>query len=186
MTQFRTLPHEDEHRRSVAKKGDRIVGKPRRLSQLHRWLTDGYALEAPARLHDRDVADDGAPDHTGEAKNYLGLNYPVGQRADDEKGTEPTDWRRVACRTDRDGSYVTPMRCAIARIGDPDRRALLGGLACNIFTPLDVTRSMGIPDWCAGDVMYRALDLLWSVYADQPMPQRSGKSDAQLDAEAAA
>ena len=166
--------YEDEHRRSAARKGDRIAAKPPTLAQLHRWLTNGYALEAPARLHDRDVADDGAPDHTGEAKSYIGFAQRV----------EPNDWRAVACRTDDEGSYVTPMRCAIARVGDPDRRALLGALACNAFTPLDVTRSFGIPNWCAGDVMYRALDLLWSVYQDRPLPRR-GKSDAQLDAEAA-
>ena len=167
--------YEAEHAASAHRRGDRIAAKPPTLARLHRWLTDGYALEAPARLHDRDIADDGAPDHTGEAKAYIGFT----QR------TEPNDWRAVACRTDEDGSYLTPMRCAIARVGDPKRRELLGGLACNILTPLDVTRSMDIPDWCAADVMYRALELAWAVYRDRPLPQRSRKSDAHLDAEAA-
>ncbi len=167
--------YESEHRRSARAKGDRIATKPPTLARLHRWLTEGYALEAPVRLHDRDVADDGAPDHTGEAKGYLGF----AQQA------EPNDWRAVACRTDEDGSYLTPVRCAISRVGDPDRRRFLGALACNIYTPLDVTRTFGIPDWCASDVMYRALELAWSMYAEAPIPRR-GKSDAQLDAEAAA
>ncbi len=166
--------YEDDHARSVRSKGDRIAAKPPTLARLHRWLTEGYALEAPNRLHDRDVADDGAPDHTGEAKAYIGFT----QR------TEPNDWRAVACRTDEDGFYLTPVRAAIARVGDPDRRRFLGALACNIYTPLDVSRAFGIPDWCAGDVMYRALDLAWSMYQDRPIPRR-GRSEAQLDADAA-
>jgi hypothetical protein len=122
------------------------------------------------------VADDGAPDHTGEFKSYVGFQQDGDQ-----------DWRAVACRTDREtGFYITPMRCAIARVGDPQRRELLGGLACNLLTPLDVTRAQGIPDTYAGDVMYRSLELLWSVYMDKPLPRTTGKSDQQLDAEAAA
>lgn len=170
--------HEEEHARSARIKGDRIGHRPATLAGLLRWLQAGYALEAPNRLHDRDIADDGAPDHTGEAKAYIGLSQ---QR-------EPNDWPAVARRLDPDGFYQTPMRAAISRVGDPDRRRLLGGLACNMFTPLDVTRAEGIPDWCAGDVMYRALSLLWSVYTDRPIPQRSwvDKSDSQRAAEEAA
>lgn len=182
---IRRAPHVAEHAAS-ARLRDRIASRPLTLAALHRWLTDGYALEAPARLHDRDVADDGAPDHTGEAKGYLGMTDPPSWVTQ----TQATDWRRVACRTDDEGYYVTPMRCAIARVGDPDRRQLLGGLACNLLTPLDVTRAQDIPDWCAGDVMYRALSMLWDVYTDRPIPRRGPtwveKSDSQRAAEEAA
>ena len=167
--------YEDEHRRSAARKGDRIAAKPPTLAQLHRWLVEGYKLEAPGRLHDRDIADDGAPDHTSEAKSYIGF----AQR------TEPNDWKAVACRTDDDGYFLTPMRAAISRVGDPDRRAFLGALACNLLTPLDVTRAFAIPDWVAVDVMGRSLDMIWSLYSERVIP-RQGKSSAQLDAEAAA
>lgn len=170
----RRQPHDVEHARSARVKGDRIASKPPTLPLLHRWLTDGYTLEAPGRLHDRDIADDGAPDHTPEAKRYIGFTQ---QR-------EPNDWPLVDRHLDADGFYQTPMRAAISRVKDPDRRTLLGGLACNLLTPLDVTRSMGIPDWCAGIVMWDVLSTLWSVYSDRPIPRR-GKSDAQLDAEAA-
>lgn len=167
--------HEAEHRHSARVKGDRIANRPQTLRALLLWLQNGYALEAPNRLHDRDIADDGAPDHTGEAKSFIGFSQ---QR-------EPNDWVAVDRRLDPDGFYATPMRAAITRVGGLERRQLLGGLAVNVLTPLDVTRSMDIPDWCAGEVMYRALQLLWASYADRPLPQR-GRSEAQLDAEAAA
>lgn len=171
---IRHAQYEVENEASARVKGDRIASKPATMRGLLIWCQRGYELEAPARLHDRDVADDGAPDHTGEAKGYLGMN----------DRHQPTDWASVARRLDADGFYITPMRAAISRVGDPERRRLLGGLACNLFTPLDVTRAQDIPDWCAGDVMYRALELLWACYADRPIPRR-GRSEAQLDAEAA-
>lgn len=166
--------YDDEHRRSARAKGDRIHNGPTSLAGLLRWCQGGYTLEAPNRLHDRDIADDGAPDHTGEAKGYIGF----------AQKTEPNDWRAVACRVDEDGFYLTPMRAAISRIHDRDVRILLGGLAVNLFTPLDVTRAQSIPDWCASVVMRDALEQLWRAYADRPIPRRS-KSEAQLDAEAA-
>lgn len=172
---IRRATYDSEHERSTRARGDRIAHKPTSLSGLLRWCQQGYTLEAPARLHDRDTADDGTPDHTGEAKGWLGMNDKH----------EPTDWRAVARRLDEDGFYLTPMRAAISHINDPNLRQLAGGLACNLFTPLDVTRAQDVPDWCAGIVMERVLGILWSCYSDRPIPQASRKSDAQLDAEAA-
>lgn len=164
----RHTPYEYENRASVRAKGYR--NRPTTLRDLLFWLTTGYALEGPVMLHERDeLAADGDPEHTGETKGWLGMNYPAASQPQ----AQPTDWTRVACRRDEDGSYLTPIRCAIARIGDPDRRTLLGGLAVNLLTPLDVTRAQDIPDWCAGDVMFRSLDQLWSVYEDRPLPVRT-------------
>jgi hypothetical protein len=174
----RSEPFADDHSHSKSVKGDRIRHQPRKLADYLAWLTHQYALEAPTRLHDRDVADDGAPDHTGEAKSWLGM----------AQERTPNDWREVACARDADGYRRTPMRCAIARISDPDRRALLGGLAVNLLTPLDVTRAHGIPDWAASDVMWRSLTTLWALYEEVPIPRRSwvDLSDSQRAAEEAA
>jgi len=148
--------------------------RPTSLAGLLAWAQRHYVLESPPRLHDRDIADDGAPDHTGEAKGYIGLS----QR------DEPNNWRRVACRMDEDGFYLTPMRCALDRVQGHERRQLLRGLLTNAFAPLEVTRVEGIPDWCASLVMRDSLDRLWSQFSKKPIPQVSRKSDAQLDAEA--
>ena len=180
---LRRAQYDAANERSIRIKGDRIASKPVALAGLLRWMQEGYALEAPNRLHDRDIADDGAPDHTGEARSYLGMTQG---HEDPKVDPRPTDWKRVARRLDADGFYVTPMRAAISMVGEPNRRRLLGGLACNLFTPLDVTRQMDIPDWCAGDVMYRALNDLWMLYGDRPMGYAKKRSESQLDAEAAA
>ena len=63
---------------------------------------------------------------------------------------------------------------------------MLKAVLPNLFHPFDAAATTGIPEWCIDDVMYRALALLWDRYADRPLPRRTeGKSEAQLDAEAA-
>ena len=175
----RTSPYEGPHRDSLARRGDRVRYRPAKLADYLRWLQDGYAAEAPARLHDRDTADDGTPDMTGQAKGYLGFSQT----------DEPNDWQKLACRRDDSGAYLTPMRCAIGRL-PADRRQFVRELAVNLFTPTDVSRANGIPDWCAGDVMYRSLTMLWDLYQDVPTPRRSpgwvDKSESQQAAETAA
>jgi hypothetical protein len=171
---MRTPPHAASHTESL-RKGDRIATKPRTLRALLHWGQSAYALEPPPRLHDRDIADDGAPDHTPEAKRYFGLA---------KRGEAPDDWRAIACRTDVDGFYETPLRCALERVPGDERRALLRAVLPDVFTPRAAATSTGIPEWCAEDVLFRALSLLWDRYSDRPLPRR-GKSDAQLDAEAA-
>jgi hypothetical protein len=172
---LRPAQYQAENEASAAARGDRIANRPKTLRALLRWAQHEYSLEPPSRLHDRDVADDGAPDHTGEAKSFLGFT----QR------TEPNDWRAVACRTDDDGFYVTPLRCAVERVPGVERRALLRAVLPNVFFPADACEVAGIPSWCADDVLFRALVLLWDGYRDRPLPRRTNKSDSQLDAEAA-
>jgi hypothetical protein len=134
-------------------------------------------MEPPPRLHDRDIADDGAPDHTPEAKRYLGFAT---------SGEQPDDWRSIACRVDEDGFHRTPLRCALERVPGRERRELLRAVLPNVFFPRDACLAADIPEWCAEDVLFRALSLLWDRYTDRPLPRRTtGKSESQLDAEAA-
>ena len=176
---IRSTPYEGANRDSQRKKGDRVNYRPAKLADYLRWLQEGYALEAPSRLHDRDTADDGTPDHTGEAKAFLGFTQQV----------EPNDWRKVAQRRDDSGYYLTPMRAAIERM-PKERRQFVRDLATDLFTPGAVATIHGIPDWCAGDVMYRSLTMLWDIYTDAPIPRRTpgwvDKSDSQRAAETAA
>lgn len=168
-------PHADTHRESVRRKGDRTATRPVTLRALLRWAQREYSMEPPPRLHDRDIADDGAPDHTPEAKRWFGFS----------QDREPNDWKAVASRLDEDGYYRTPLRAALERVPGTERRELLRAVLPNVFFPSDACAAAGIPSWCADDVLFRALDLLWRQFADRPIPTRGGKSDAQLDAEAA-
>lgn len=156
---------------------DRVTNKPRTLRALLRWAQQQYGLEEVPRIHNRDIADDGAPDHTHEFKAYIGMT------GHDEK---PDDWRRIASRLDADGFYRYPLRRAIEAVPGERRRSLLRALLTNVLYPKDVCEAEGIPAWCADDVVYRALSLLWDNYSDRPIPGPSRKSDAQLDAEHAA
>lgn len=156
---------------------DRVTNRPRSLLGLLRWAQSQYALEAPPRLHDRDIADDGAPDHTPEAKRYIGFTARDG---------EADDWKRAACRRDADGFYQTPLRCALEKVPGAERRLLLRAVLPNVLYPSDAAQAVGVPSWCADEVLFRALDMLWNQYLDRPIPQRTRKSDAQLDAEAVA
>ena len=173
----RPSPHEYENRLSARAKGDRIANKPKTLKALLRWGQLSYSLEPPPRLHDRDIADDGAPDHTPEAKRWLGMAT---------SGEQPDDWRAIACRVDEDGFYRTPLRCSLERVPGVERRALLRAVLPNVLFPEDAAVVAGIPAWCYEDVLHRALSLLYDRYTDRPLPRRTeGKSDSQLDAEAA-
>lgn len=174
----RTPPFEEQNRKSARVKGDRVNRRPLTLRGLLRWAQVEYSMEPPPRLHDRDIADDGAPDFTGEAKSYFGFSRSRG------KETEPDDWKEIACRLDDEGSYQTPLRCALERVPGSERRKLLRAVLPNVLFPSDAARASDIPDWCADDVLFRALTLLWDQYRDRPLPRRH-KSDAQLDAEAA-
>lgn len=171
----RTGQYDYDNRMTTRAKADRMRHRPRLTLQS---FAHQYALEAPAKLNSGAVlAEDGNPAMSGEASGWIGFHQG-------EDGGQPNDWRKVACRLDEDGKYVTPMRCAIARVNEPAERKLLGELATNVLYPLDVTRYNGIPDWCRGDVIAAALDRLWRNYRTEPMPQRSRISDAQADAEA--
>lgn len=170
----RPEPHAVEHHQSTRVRGDRVSYQPRGLRALLRWASHEWSLEAPTRLHDRDVADDGAPDFTPEAKRTLGMTG---------SDTKPDDWRSVACRTDPDGYRSTPLHCVVA--GFPDRqRMYLRDLLTDLYTPDAIAELHGLPSWAHESVARDLLAECWKRYSMTPMPRRS-KSEAQLDAEAA-
>jgi hypothetical protein len=178
---LRTGAYSAENAASLVRGKDRKRDKPANLRTLLRWLVREYALEAPAKLHTGTaLEEDGDPAMTGEAKSWLGMS----------DRHEPNDWLAVACRTDADGFYVSPMRCAIARIRNEDRRNLVGELAVNLLFPRDVMDAHAIPAWCQNDVAFASLSIVWDTYADRPLPRSSvgwvEKSASQRAAEDAA
>jgi hypothetical protein len=170
----RPEPHADAHRQSKVIAGDRVSYQPKGLRALIRWATLEWSAEVPTRLHDRDIADDGAPDFTPETKRYLGMSG----------GDGPDDWQRIACRTDPDGYRTMPLHCVVAGFPDAQRR-FLRDLLTNLYTPDAIAELHGIPRAFHESVARDLLATCWERYSATPMPRRS-KSDAQLDAEAAA
>ena len=178
---MRAPAYEYEWEVSNRRVNDRMRHRPRSL--LH-WLQSEYALEAPGRLHTCALEEDGDPSMHGEARAYIGFSQGVIGGTWFVAVAQPNDWRRVACRLDDDGYYVTPMRAAIARTGHWAERKLLAELATNVLYPLDVIRANGIPDWCRHDVVEAALGRLYVQWRDAPMPTRSRPSESQSVAEA--
>lgn len=149
------------------------------------WLTTQYAGEAPILQYAVDeFEDDGAPRMVGAAPSWLGVG---GQRPlSREQEQRPDDWRSRACRTDADGFYVSPMRCAIARTRDPEERLYLVNLAVNVLDPQDVGQLAGYPDFALNDIMHGALRRLRRRYRDRPEahpPKWTELSDSQKQAE---
>lgn len=162
---LRPEPHHAENAVSQ-QRADRITNRPKSLAALLRLLKRQYALEPPPKLHSgTELADDGDPQFTGEAQRFLGF----GQR------TGPNDWVAVACQTDVDGYYVTPLRCAIERMRQCNARD--GRIAARVLTHFfhysDVTRVEGIHDDDAprvlADILYRLYDSMTAV----PVPQKT-------------
>jgi len=139
------------------------------------WLQQEYSLEAPNRLTNRALADDGSPSMNGEAARWLGFHQDG-----------PQNWTAIACAKDADGNYLTPLRCAIAKTRDQNERRFLGALACNVLYPADVARQWGIPDWCRSDVIVASIRRLNDRYRHAPLPTQSRPSESQSIAEAAA
>ena len=182
----RLAPHDVEYRLSRASR-DRVRGKPTTLRALLAWGKREYLLEPPDRLHNHSLAEDGDPTMNAEAAGYLGFHQGEVGGAWLGQNAQPNDWTRIACRTDRDGLFVTPMRCAIARSA-PGRRPFLRDLLSHVLHFRDVTRQHGVADDYAGDVVFHALSRLWDTYTVGPIPdnRRTGyldKSDAQRAAE---
>jgi hypothetical protein len=126
------------------------------LRALLRWANRCYVEETPPLDHlARQTDDGGSPDMRTAVKRYLRLIH-------NDDGAD--DWRRAACRVDHDGRYVTPLRCAIESIHDPQRRRFLRDLVPELYRPSDIATLHGIPEWCAGDVMYRSLAMLHARY----------------------
>ena len=160
--------YEASNRRKADPVGHRLTN-----DQLLPWLQREYALEAPPRLHNHALAEDGDPVMNGEAAGWLGFHQD-----------EANDWRSIACRKDTDGNYLTPLRCTIAQTADQNERHFLGALAVNLLYPVDVCREWGIPDWARTYVVQASVRRLNERYRHAPLPTRSHISEAQSIAEA--
>lgn len=191
----RTAPHETEYRLSSRARADRMRHKPRSLLA---WLANGYALEAPGKLHSGATLEtDGDPAMTGEAAGWLGFHQgedrglvPAPDR--DAAAGGDMDWRRIADRVDVDGKYKTPMRAALSRIADPKRRQFACELAVNLYYPLEVAAANGITGepWQVQAQIQAVLELVWRTYADAPEPRSRAagwvdRSESQQAAEQA-
>jgi hypothetical protein len=186
----RAEPYAESHRLSQRGKGDRLNIRPRGLRSLLRWAQAQWVLEVPGRLHDRDIADDGAPDFAPQAARYLGTGRPAGGSEPWDTKRSPgwdkaDDWSRLACSTDTDGSYRTPMHCVVAGF-PPEQRRYLRDLLTDLYHPVDIAELHGLPAWAHESVARDLLSTAWDRYRESPLPRRSRLSDAQLDAEAAA
>lgn len=150
--------------------------RPATLRALLRWAHAQYVAETPNLDHSGShIDDDGAPTMAAAARRYLGM-MTKDDRAD--------DWLRIASRMDRDGFYLTPLRRAIETLPEP-RRLLLRDLVPEVFFPSEVALLHGIPAWCANDVLYRSLTMLWDQFIERPLPSVGWleRSDSQRAAE---
>lgn len=141
-----------------------LVSTQPTLRGLLAWAHRQYVLETPNLEHSASLVDEGgAPEMKPAASSYLGLAG---------RDDRPDDWRRNACRLDADGRYRTPLRCAVESIHPPERRLLLRDLVPEVLFPSDIARAHGIPDWAAGDVLYRSLVILRQRYRERPLVDR--------------
>ena len=158
------------------------------LQRLLTWAATSYRMETPELQYSRSETEaDGDPEMSGAVKTHLGLTFRerLSKDAAKRQEEEADDWRRLACRVDHDsGKYLTPLRCAIERVPGKEMRLFLRDLVPELYRPSDIAAIHGIPDWAAGIVMYRSLEVLRQRYREAPETQWiSGRSDAQRAAE---
>lgn len=179
---IRAEPYALEHQRSKRPVDRRI--RPASLMALLRWAHAQYVAETPNLEHAvNEVAEDGDPVMRYSVKAYLALNHSP----HDQYRDSPDVWVRVASKVDEDGMYRTPLRRAMEMLPH-ERRILARDLVPELYRPSDVALLHGIPEWCAGDVLYRTLVMLWDRYQDRPIPKVGylERSEAQRSAEAVA
>ncbi len=140
------------------------AAQPRTLASAVRWVRWASRLEAPVRLHDRGIADDGTPRMTGEFVAYLQGATLVG----------------VACAVDEDGWYRTPYRCALLTLHGRDETTdgagmahLVAAIATTDEDVPTIAERLGIgPRWVVRPAAELALARLWALYA----PTRSERA----------
>lgn len=156
-------PYADANLASKARQMQRAA-RPRTLASAVRWVRWAARLEAPVRLHDRGVAEDGTPRMTGEFLSYLQGSTLVG----------------VACAVDEDGWYRTPYRCALLTLHGRDEVSdgagmahLVAAIAASDEDVPRVAALLGIrPAWVVRPAAEMALTRLWDLYA----PFRAGRA----------
>ena len=175
---MRQEPYQSAHERS--RNGADRRQRPVTLRALLRWANAAYVAETPNLDHSGShIDDDGAPTMAIAARAYLALTGQMDDRGD--------DWGWIASRLDKDGFYRTPLRRAIETL-PTDRRLFLRDLVPEVLMPSDIATLHGIPAWCASDVMYRSLAMLWDRFLDRPLPKPGylERSESQRSAEDAA
>lgn len=187
---IRPEPYHREHERS--QRGMDRRRKPETVDGLLRWAHGRYVEETPAFEYALTrLAEDGDPEMVYPVRAYLALSEPSNRLSWEKREQEwqrPDVWCRIAGTTDEDGMYRTPLRRAIESIDDPSRRKLLRDLVPELFLPGDIAAINGVPGWCAGDVLFRSLSMLWDRYRERPerRPGYLDRSDAQRSAEVVA
>ena len=152
---------------------------PQTLRALLHWARSEYVAETPNLDHSQShIDDDGAPTMGAQVRAYLAL---AGKDARED------NWLRIASKCDDDGFYRTPLRRAMETL-PRERRLFLRDVVPELFHVTDIATLHGIPTWCANDVLYRSLTMLWQRYLDTPVPERNylDLSESQRAAEGAA
>lgn len=175
-------PYRTAHDRSSRHKNDRSRA-PLGVQKLLKWAHHEYQLETPGLDHSQSVMDGGGdPEMHYDARAWVGLT------------AESMDWRRIACRQDKDGHYVTPVRCAIESMPDY-RRRILRAIVPHLFEVVAsvqaATQDHDMPPDAALDTAETSLRMLWRRVQDRPLPSprkpnHLEKSAAQIAAEDAA
>ena len=126
--------------------------EPKDLREAVRMVRAAYADEVPARLHNRDLADDGTPHMTPQAEGYIFGSDTAGEARKVEGEPLPAlDY------------YRTPCRAAIANLRrkSPPRAELVHKVAVGEVRPIDsavqAAIDVGVPRWCAYQVAERTI-----------------------------
>lgn len=134
--------------------------QPGTLSAYVRWIRYAYQQEPPVRIHSRETGVDGNPAYTGEFIAWL-------------RGSEEQD---VACATDEEGYFRTPLRCCLYLMHGRDEGSsgaamahLALAIAITDWAADDVGRRHGIePTWARPIVIEEVLRRVWSAYSPLP------------------
>lgn len=135
------------------------------LRALLRWAAHQYQMETPNLEHSVGQTDEGgSPDMRSAAKAYLALS---GSR----KGAD--NWRDLSCRVDQEGKYLTPLRCALYSITNPELRVLARDAIAGYFDASQLATLHGIPEYALNPALFHALATLDANYCEQ-RPYRPG------------
>lgn len=148
----RGMPYAEDHERTAARALARR--EPRTLRDLVRELRRAHEMEAPARIHSRDTADDGAPQWHPEFTHAV--------------AGSPRS-------LDEDGFYDRPFNAALSRTSgttlDIVVRVVVAGDG-----PAEAAVAAGVPGDIAKRTAANELRWFWSVMTSAPLPTRTSAS----------
>lgn len=117
--------------------------EPKDLREAVRMVRAAYADEVPARLHNRDLADDGTPHMTPQMEGYVfGSETSGSERRVEGEPLPALDF------------YRTPFRAALANLerANPNRGAIVSHVSIGSQSPVEAAMREGVPSWCAKEV----------------------------------